>query len=531
MSLKKIIIIGGGFAGVACAKTLRKSLSPDQYEIIMFNRENHMVFHPLLAEVVGASINQDAVAAPLRQTLPSVHCRTEDVEKIDLHRNRIEFEGHDGLLSRMSYDHIVIACGRIANIEMVPGMADHALPLKTVGDAMVLRAHIMQQLEKAEVCDDRERRRWYLSFIIIGGGYSGVETAGEIKDLVHGSRRFFQNISVDDITVKIIHSRERLLPEISSKLREFARIKLEQAGIKVMLNARVTTATPEGVRLNDGQKISGGTIVCTIGTSIAPVLNQLEIEKEHDRLRTEPDMRLCGFQNAWAIGDCAWILNAHDQQVCPPTGQFAERQGQQVAQNIVRVFQNQATVPFRFKCYGQLCCIGGHKAVADIMGIRISGFLAWILWRGVYLFKLPSWSRRTKVGFDWLWELVFSRDLSHLKTDQTTRVNRAYYHAGDYIFRQGDPGRSFYVIEKGEVEVFRSSHEGEPATLLAVLKEGDVFGEMALLNSQPRVASVRARTSVEVVVMGRNVFSQLSRSLTPLRNYLIETVKNRNEVL
>ncbi len=193
MASQRIIIIGGGFAGVACAKTLRKRLSPDQWEIVIFNRENHMVFHPLLAEVAGGSINQDAVAAPLRQTLPWAHCRTENVEKIDLHGHSLEFESHDGHVRRMTYDHVVIACGRVANIGMVPGMADHALPLKTVGDAMALRAHLMQQLEKAEVCDDPERKRWYLSFIVIGGGYSGVETAGEIKDLLRCIRRFFCN--------------------------------------------------------------------------------------------------------------------------------------------------------------------------------------------------------------------------------------------------------------------------------------------------------------------------------------------------
>ncbi len=531
MPLQRIVIIGGGFAGVACAKTLRKRLTPHQCEIVMFNRENHMVFHPLLAEVAGASINQDAVATPLRQALPSIHCRTETVEKIDLLNNSLEFESHDGWIRRMTYDHLVIACGRIANIGMVPGMADHALPLKTVGDAMVLRAHLMQQLEKAEVCDDPERKRWYLSFTIIGGGYSGVETAGEIQDLMHVSRRFFRNISEDDIAVRIIHSRDHLLPEISPTLRQFARIKLVKAGIDVILNTRVTFATAEGVRLGDGRVVNGGTLVCTIGTSITPVLERLDVPKDHDRLRTDPDMRLCGLTNAWALGDCALILNAYDKQPSAPTGQFAERQGNQAAENIVRVIRGQPTQPFYFKPLGQLCSIGGHNAVAEILGIRISGFFAWLLWRGIYLFKLPSWSRRTKVAFDWIWELVFSRDLAHLKTDQTTRVTRAHYNPGDYIFRQGEPGNNFYIIEKGEVEVLRAKNEQAEAEVLAVLKEGEFFGEMALIESQPRVASVRARTPVEVCVMGRNVFTQLSRSMTPLRNILIDTVKLRNAAL
>ncbi|MGH7457211.1 MAG: NAD(P)/FAD-dependent oxidoreductase, partial [bacterium] len=333
MASSRIVIIGGGFAGVKCAKTLRKSLPRDKYEIVIFNRENHMVFHPLLAEVAGASVNPEAVAAPLRQMLPHVRCRTEAVQRIDLDHNYVEYESHDGQMRQMAYDHVVIACGGAVNLGMVPGMADHAFPLKTIGDAIALRAHVMQQLEKAEVCDDAARKRWYLSFIVIGGGYSGVEAAGEINDLVRGSRRFFQNIAADEIIVTIIHSRDQLLPEISPKLREFARAKMESAGIKVVLNARVALATTDGVGLSNGEMIRGATMVCTIGSTASPVVARLEIPKEAGRLITEADMRLRGYDNVWAVGDCARIINAYDNAASPPTGQFAERQGRQAAQN------------------------------------------------------------------------------------------------------------------------------------------------------------------------------------------------------
>jgi NADH dehydrogenase len=222
MAKTRVVIVGGGFAGVKCAKILRKKLSCNRYKIVLFNHENHMVFHPLLAEVAGASINPEAVAAPLRQMLPGVHCRTEDVQRIDLDHAYVVYEGHDGQLRHMPYDHIVLACGAAVNLGTVPGMADHAFPLKTIGDAIALRSHVMQQLEKAEVCDDPALKRRYLSFIVIGGGFSGVEVAGEINDLVRGSERFFQNIAREDMTVTIIHSREQLLPELTPTLREFA---------------------------------------------------------------------------------------------------------------------------------------------------------------------------------------------------------------------------------------------------------------------------------------------------------------------
>ena len=178
MSSQRIVIIGGGFGGVKCAKALRAHLRHGDAEVLLFNKENHLVFSPLLADAVGSSLNLQDVIVPLRQLLPDVMCRTEEVKSIDLTNDCIEYEGHDGLPRQLHYDHVIIGCGNISNLNVVPGMADHAFPLKTVGDAAVLRTHIVSRMEKAEVCDDPERRRWYMSFIVVGGGYSGVETAG-----------------------------------------------------------------------------------------------------------------------------------------------------------------------------------------------------------------------------------------------------------------------------------------------------------------------------------------------------------------
>ena len=230
--MSRIIIVGGGFAGVKCARILRRRLSRCEHEVVLFDRQNHMVFHPLLAEAAGASLNPDAVAAPLRQLLPNVSCRTEDVLRIELDQSRLAYRGHDGLVRTTSYDHVVIAPGRSVNLGLIPGMADHGFPLKTIGDAMAIRAHVMQQLEAAEVADDPDRKTWYLSFLVVGGGFSGVEAAGELNDLAHESHRFFPNINRDDIQVRIIHSRDQLLPEISPRLREFARAKMNKAGVR-----------------------------------------------------------------------------------------------------------------------------------------------------------------------------------------------------------------------------------------------------------------------------------------------------------
>ena len=239
-------------------------------------------------------------------------------------------------------------------------------------------------------------------------------------------------------------------------------------------------------------------------------------------------MRLHGRLNAWAIGDCASIVNAEDGQPSPPTGQFAERQGRQCALNILRVMHGEPTQPFTFKVLGQLCSIGGHSAVAEMFGFKLSGFIAWFAWRGVYLFKLPAWSRRIQVGFDWAWLLLFPRDLSHIRTNVTDRVTHAHYETGDYIIRQGEPAASFYVIEKGEVEIVRSSPEKPEGEVIATLGSGNFFGEQALLSNRPRAASVRARTPAEIVVLGRNVFTTISGSLAPLKTALAQALNRRS---
>jgi NADH dehydrogenase len=220
-------------------------------------------------------------------------------------------------------------------------------------------------------------------------------------------------------------------------------------------------------------------------------------------------------------------VNSLNGEPSPTTGQFAERQGRQCAQNILRTLRREPTRPFQFKAVGELCSIGGHSAVADIFGLHLSGFLAWFVWRGVYLFKLPTIGRRVQVGFDWASLLVFPRDLAAIRIEQTDRVSHAHFDAGDFIIRKGDAPTNFYVLERGEVEVLRPQ-DGSNGEVVAVLGAGSFFGERALVGNRPRVMSVRARTPVEVLVMGKNLFNQMSGALGPLKDALAQTLNRRS---
>ncbi|MFZ1973868.1 MAG: FAD-dependent oxidoreductase [Candidatus Acidiferrales bacterium] len=520
----RVLIVGGGFAAVKFAKTLRNKLRSSECEILLFNRENHMVFHPLLADVAGASINADAAVAPLRQMLPGVECRTERVQSIDLPASEIEFDSASGALARLHYDHVVIACGAESNLGIIPGMTEHAFAFKVMRDAIDLRQHIVRQMENAEASSDPDRRRWYLSFIIVGAGFSGAEVAGEINELVRSSTRFYRNFRKEDVTVTLVHSQDQILPEVAPKLRAFAQKRMQKAGISMLMNTRAVAATHEGIQLQDGRMLGGATVICTIGTTISPIVERLNVAKERGRIRTVPDMRIEGQTNAWAIGDCALIVNAFDNKPSPPTAQFAERQGRQAALNLVRVLRSEPTQPFRFKALGQLCSIGGYEAVAEMVGMRISGFPAWVIWRAVYLFKLPTWSRRIKVALDWVWDVLFPRDLSFLNTDATQQVTHAYYRPGDFIHRRGELAQVFSIIEEGEVEILQTTDESPQEKVISVLGKGDFFGEEALLASRAHETSIRARTVVRLAQVGSALFSQIAGSFAPLRDLLVKAV-------
>jgi NADH dehydrogenase len=530
MAKKLIAIIGGGFAGVACGKRLRKLLSPEEARIVLFSEENYMVFQPLLAEVAGSSILPEAAATPLRVALPGVECRREKVIDVDLASNQLSYESFEGHKCFLSYDQLVIACGSGVNLTAVPGMSDHAMPFRTVSDAVALRAQISQQLERAAVTESAEARKFQLTFAVIGGGFSGVEVAGEINDLLQASEKYYPTIKPEEARVLLIHSRDQLLPEVSPTLREFTKNKMMQNGVEIILNQRVKQVTAAGVTLSDGTFYPAATTVGTIGTAPHPFVERMAAAKDKGRLKTSPDLRLEGQTNAWAIGDCALIINAFDNQPAQPTGQLAERQGKQCAANLAAVLRGQPTKPFYFKPLGMLCAIGGHNAVAEMLGFKLSGFITWWIWRTVYLMKLPSFSRKVKVAMDWTWELLFSRDITGVKIDTANRVHDAYFASGTYVFQKGDPATDFYVIESGEVEVLRSIEAGKAPETVAVFGPGDFFGEMALVEDRPRNASVRARTNVELTIIGKAMFARMSKLIAPLAMQVESAIRKRTSM-
>jgi NADH dehydrogenase len=509
---RPIVIVGGGFAGAYLARYLERHL-PGGWQIVLFSEENFLTFTPMLAEVVGSSIDPRHVVRPLRQLLKRTLCRTAAVTRLDPASRQVEYALPDGRTARQDYEHLVLACGMIVNTNILPGAAAHAFPLKTLGDAIALRNHVLTMLEAAEVETDPGQRHRLLSFAVIGGGFSGVEVAGQIYDLLADSLRFYPSLKRDDLRVEVLHGPAELLPELPGSLGRYARRRMEARGLVVRVQTHAHAVTEEGVRLADGSLVTAGTVVCTIGNTVSPLMASSGLPLQRGRLPTEPDMRVAGHANVWALGDCAVVPNARDGKPSPTLAQFALRQARQLAANVKRVLAGQPTRPFTFRMLGSFAAIGHHNAVGDVLGLRLSGIPAWLMWRTIYLGKMPTLARKVQVAFDWAWELFFPRDVVQLNPRATHRQPRAHYEPGDVVYRRGDRADKFYVIEKGRAGVYL---EGRPRPVLT-LGPGEYFGEGTLLRGEAREGTVRADEPLDVLTVGRERFEDLTAHLPFLR--------------
>jgi NADH dehydrogenase len=417
---KNLLIVGGGFAGTRAAQMLEHTLPPD-WTLTLVSQENFITFNPLLPEVVGASILPSHVIAPHRQMIHCSHVCMAQVTEIDTAARLVHYLGEGA--GTMPYDQLILACGTNANLDVVRGMGNYGLPLKTLGDAMFLRNRIIARLEQAELQPDPEHRRWLTSFIVVGGGFSGVETAGELVDFLYASLKYYRRISCADLRIVLLHGTDRLLPELSAPLGAFTLRKMRARRIDVRLNARAVRVTDRDVHLESGEIIQGGTVICTIGTQPNGLLESIPGQKNRGRLVVNPDFSVPGIEGVWAAGDCAAVVNALDGKLCPPTAQFAEAQAKQLALNIVSRLKGQPTRPFSYRPKGQLCSVGHNKAVAEIFGIRISGFVAWLMWRGLYLLRIPTLARKARLFLEWNWAMFFPPDVAHLGYRRTLRRN------------------------------------------------------------------------------------------------------------
>jgi NADH dehydrogenase len=488
--------------------------------------------------VAAGGINPNHVVNPIRDMLPKAQFRWCHIDSVDTARRVVlVMQGEGRAMVEVPYDHLVFALGKVADFSAMPGVAEHSLAMKDLDDAFALRNHVLRCLELADIETDPNEKRALLTFVVGGGGFSGVETVGELSEMLHRTVRSFGNIDFHEVRFCLVHGHGNLLPEMAPDLGKAAEKILRARGIEMIFDARVRAATRHGIHLSTGDFLPTRTFIATIGNTANPVAKDAMksggfVEgKIKDRgigvFATDLNLACTGKPGYWAVGDNAGVPDPHNPgRLCPPTAQFAIREARACARNILAAIDGQPPTPFGARNLGMLASLGRRTAVADIFGVRFSGFFAWLAWRGYYLSQLPGFVRKLRVLLDWVIDLFFPRDIAQIQPAHANHVRVNHYEPGDLIIRKGEIGREMYIIQSGEVEVVREAGSGNEG-IVAKLGRGEVFGEKALLDDTPRNASVCATTAVDVLVISRGDFMAMVSQFPVLDEYFEKLMRDR----
>lgn len=410
---KRILILGGGFAGTGAARELARLL-PDagNGEILLLNQDNFLLFTPMLTEAAGGELETSHIVSPLRSLEPRVRFVQGRVTSIDLGKHEVEVQVGTGSLDsnteRLTGDHLVIALGAVTNTHGTPGVDTYGLGMKTLDDARKVFQRISACLERATTEADAGKRAAWMTFVVAGGGYTGVETMAAVNDFLRESVRSLPALKSSELRTVLVSPEARLLPELSEELATYTTGQLKAHGIEVRFNTSVSGVTEDAVNLKGGEHIAARTLIWAAGVTPNPLIETLPAAKgKHHGLKVNTACQVEGYPGVWALGDCAEIPHPDGKGIYAPTAQNATREGKQVAQNLVAVFRGEQPEPFRYTPMGELALVGRHTGVARVFNVNFSGVLAWAMWRAVYLAKMPNAAQRGRVLIDWLLDSVF----------------------------------------------------------------------------------------------------------------------------
>jgi NADH dehydrogenase len=416
-NLTRIVILGGGFGGMKAAEYLEEELGSSA-SISLVSDTNALLFTPMLAEVAGSSLEPSHISVPLRSSLRQTHFVRGRVTGVDFERRVIVLDGTGTEGRELHYDHVIFALGAVSNYLGLKNVERLAFDFKTLLDAIRIRNHVIEMFERADRETDPGIRRQLLTFVIAGGGFAGVELAGALNDFAHGIFPDYHNLNIEELCVTLVHSRDRILPELSETLAAYALEKMKQRGVTFRLGARLVDAQPGLVTLSDGQ-VSAETLVWTAGTAPNPLIRTLDLPTNaRGAITVDTTLAVPQHPRVWALGDCAAVTDSETKKPCPPTAQFALREAATAARNICAALKCAPATDFHFRSLGALCVVGHQTACAELTvpfaptrSLRFSGLLAWFIWRGIYVSKLPGLERKIRVLMAWTLELFFPRDI------------------------------------------------------------------------------------------------------------------------
>ena len=411
----RIVILGGGYAGLAAAQRLEDKYTGSRaVEVTLVSQSNFLLHTPMLSEVASGEVQAQHISPPFRAVCPDTRIVNASVEAVDLDSQTVQVRAQNvERATVLPYDHLLVALGGVPTYHNLPGLQENCLPLKSLGDASRIRNHLIRQLEQADVEDDPDERRCQLTFVVVGAGFAGTETLAALFDMTHSILRYYPHIPRDEVRFVMIHSRDRILPELSASLADYAQAKLEARGVEFMMGVRVAGATANSVLLNDLPALPTRTLIWTAGNRPNPLLPAIGLKLDRSgRVLVNSELQAVDRANIWAAGDCAAVPDPDATgETYPPTAQHALREGKTAADNIVATLAGKPLKSFRFQAIGLLASLGHLTAVAEVRGFRFSGLLAWLMWRAIYWSKLPGTEKKVRVLLDWITEFFFPRDI------------------------------------------------------------------------------------------------------------------------
>ena len=420
---KRIVILGGGFAGIECARKLEALFRNDySIEIVLVNEDNFLLFTPLLPQVASGMIETRHAITSIRTILDRATFYEGRVKNIDQYGKIVTLWGTTEKRGiSIHYDYLILALGSQTNFFGMSDVELHAYTMKTLNDAVMLRNRTIDMLEQAENETNPILRKSLLTFVIVGAGFAGIETAGELLDLLLDVVKYYPNIHRKDLRVIVLEALSNILPGFSETLAKFAERKLEQRGLEIKLKSAVTSFDGNEVKIkklngdDSSEAIQTKTLIWTAGVTPVNIIKRSTFKMDHGKIIVNDFLEVADFPGLFAIGDCANFLNPETKRPYAPTAQLAVEQAKTAAYNLYALIKNREKRKFVYKSKGQMAIIGKRTGIANILGRNIAGFWAWLIWRNVYLSKIPNWDKRLRVLIDWTLDLFFVRDVARLK--------------------------------------------------------------------------------------------------------------------
>ena len=525
--MKKILILGGGFSGVYTAKHLQK-LKIKDYEIELISDNNYFIFQPLLPEVASGTIYSSDAVTPIRQMLKGIKYRNAEIENIDFKEKKISIlQGFKKSSHKIPYDQLVIALGQVSNLDIVKGMKDHAFTMRSLQDAYDLRNHILGCLELADVTTNMALRKRLLNIVVIGGGFSGVETIGEIKEMVDRLIPYYSSLNKNDLNFHIVEFADQLLPDMDKNVGNYTFKKFSKNNIKVHLNTALEEVTQYQVFLSNKSKIETHTVISTIGSTVSNLIKNSDLKLQHGKIITNKYLKIDNLDNVWAAGDAALIPNKDKKSMlykkgkiayAPPNAQFAVRQGKLLANNIKKYINQETLNEFQYSSKGSLASLGSRDGVGKIYFLTVKGFIAWFIWRVFYLSFLPSFATKIRVFTGWIVEFLVPRNAVMTRSLKNAAISYQNFKKGDLVFREGMIADGFYIVLKGSFKnTFKKTNSGKEFTKF--YKKNDHFGARVILSGSRRTGTIEALEDSKVVKVDRETFKVMNNHFIPFKQY------------